>query len=234
MFLTRNTRYTKRITAMRLLLIEDDEMIGKSIREGLRRENYGVDWVRDGWAAEQSLTATDYDLLILDLGLPRISGLQVLKNARQKGRKVPVLIITARDGVEDRVNGLDAGADDYLVKPFSMSELGARVRALLRRSAGQAAPVYRQGELELNPLTREVLFSGKTVPLSQREFAILESLMRHPGTVISRSSLEQSVYAWGQEVESNAVEVHISNLRKKLSPKLIQTVRGVGYKISTE
>lgn len=216
---------------MRLLLVEDDEMIGKSIREGLRRESYGVDWVRDGWAAEQSLIATDYDLLILDLGLPRVHGLQVLKNARQKGKKVPVLIITARDGVEDRVNGLDAGADDYLVKPFSMSELGARVRALLRCSAGQAAPVFRNGGVELNPLTREVLFNGKEITLSQREFAILESLIRRPGTVISRASLEQSVYAWGQEVESNAVEVHISNLRKKLAPKLIKTVRGVGYKL---
>lgn len=219
---------------MRLLLIEDDAMIGKSIREGLRRENYAVDWVRDGWAAEKSLADTDYDMLILDLGLPRVHGLQVLKNARLKGIKVPVLIITARDGVEDRVNGLDAGADDYLVKPFSLSELGARVRALLRRSAGQAAPVYRHGEVELNPLTKVVQFGGKAVSLSQREFAILESLIRHPGTVISRASLEQSVYAWGQEVESNAIEVHISNLRKKLSPKLIQTVRGVGYKISSQ
>jgi DNA-binding response OmpR family regulator len=219
---------------MRLLLIEDNPMIGKSIREGLRRESYGVDWVRDGWAAEQSLIATDYDLLILDLGLPRVHGLQVLKNVRQKGKKVPVLIITARDGVDDRVNGLDAGADDYLVKPFSMSELGARVRALLRRSAGQADPVFRNGEVELNPLTREVLCKGKEVTLSQREFAILESLIRHPGTVISRASLEQSVYAWGQEVESNAVEVHISNLRKKLTPKLIKTVRGVGYKLSEQ
>ncbi len=219
---------------MRLLLIEDNPMIGKSIREGLRRESYGVDWVRDGWAAEQSLIATDYDLLILDLGLPRVHGLQVLKNVRQKGKKVPVLIITARDGVDDRVNGLDAGADDYLVKPFSMSELGARVRALLRRSAGQADPVFRNGEVELNPLTREVLCKGKEVTLSQREFAILESLIRHPGTVISRASLEQSVYAWGQEVESNAVEVHLSNLRKKLTPKLIKTVRGVGYKLSEQ
>lgn len=209
-------------------------MIGKSICEGLRRESYGVDWVRDGWAAEQSLTATDYDLLILDLGLPRVHGLQVLKSTRHKGKKIPVLVITARDGVEDRVNGLDAGADDYLVKPFSMSELAARVRALLRRSAGQAAPVFRNSGVELNPLTREVLFNGKEVTLSQREFAILESLIRHPGTVISRASLEQSIYAWGQEVESNAVEVHISNLRKKLTPKLIKTIRGVGYKLSEQ
>ena len=219
---------------MRLLLVEDDEMIGKSIREGLHREGYGIDWVRDGWAAEQSLTATDYDLLILDLGLPRVHGLQVLKSTRHKGKKIPVLVITARDGVEDRVNGLDAGADDYLVKPFSMSELGARVRALLRRSAGQAAPVFRNGGVELNPLTREVLFNGKEVTLTQREYAILESLIRHPGTVISRASLEQSVYAWGQEVESNAVEVHISNLRKKLAPKLIKTIRGIGYKLSEQ
>ncbi len=207
-------------------------MIGKSIREGLHREGYGVDWVRDGWAAEKSLTDTDYDLLILDLGLPRVNGLQVLKNARQKGKKVPVLIITARDGVVDRVNGLDAGADDYLVKPFSMSELGARVRALLRRSAGQADPVFRYAGVELNPLTREVHFNKKSVSLSQREFALLENLIRHPGMVISRTSLEQSIYAWGEEVDSNAVEVHISNLRKKLDPKLIKTVRGIGYKIA--
>lgn len=214
---------------MRLLLVEDDPMIGKSIREG-----YGVDWVRDGWAAEQSLNATAYDMLILDLGLPRIHGLQVLKHTRQTGIKVPVLVITARDGVEDRVSGLDAGADDYLVKPFSMPELGARVRALLRRSTGHADPVFRHGGVELNPQTHAVFFNKKSVSLSQREFALLESLIRHPGMVISRASLEQSIYAWGEEVESNTVEVHISNLRKKLGHRIIKTVRGVGYKIEEQ
>lgn len=216
---------------MRLLLVEDDPMIGKSIREGLRREGYGIDWVRDGWAAERSMSETDYDALILDLGLPRINGLQVLKNARKTGSKIPVLIITARDDVEDRVNGLDAGADDYLVKPFSLPEFGARIRALLRRSAGNADPIFRHGGVELNQITHSVIFNGKNVQLSQREFALLENLIRRPGMVISKTSLEQSIYGWGEEVESNAVEVHISNIRKKLSPMLIKTIRGIGYKI---
>lgn len=216
---------------MRLLLIEDDPMIGKSIRDGLRREGYGVDWVRDGWAGEQSLNTESYDLLILDLALPRKDGLAVLSTARSKGKTMPVLIITARSEVGDRVIGLDAGADDYLVKPFSMSELSARVRALLRRSFGRADTTLRAGGLELNPQTREVRVSGKSVALSQRELALLEHLMHRPGAIISKSSLEGSIYAWGEEVESNTIEVHISNLRKKLDPDRIVTVRGVGYRI---
>lgn len=217
---------------MRLLLIEDDPMIGKSIRDGLRREGYGVDWVRDGWAGEQSVNAESYDLLILDLGLPRKSGLAVLSAVRASGKTTPALIITARSEVGDRVTGLDAGADDYLVKPFSMQELGARVRALLRRSFGRAETTLHAGLLELNPQTREVRLDGKSVALSQRELALLEHLMRRPGAIISKASLEGGIYAWGEEVESNTIEVHISNLRKKLGPDRIVTVRSVGYRIN--
>ena len=216
---------------MRLLLIEDDSMIGKSIRDGLRREGYSVDWVRDGWAGEQSINAESYDLLILDLGLPRKDGLALLSTIRASGKTLPALIITARSEIDDRVKGLDVGADDYLVKPFSMPELGARVRALLRRSAGRADTTLRAGELALNPQTQEVHLGAKSVALSQRELALLERLMRRPGAIVSKSNLEGSIYAWGEEVESNTIEVHISNLRKKLGTDRIITVRGVGYRI---
>jgi two-component system response regulator QseB len=219
-------------TAMRLLLIEDDPMIGKSIRDGLRREGYSVDWVRDGWAGEQSVKTQDYDMLILDLGLPRKDGLAVLSSIRASGKIIPVLIITARSEVDDRVAGLDAGADDYLVKPFSMPELNARVRALLRRSFGRADTVIQAGDLEINPQSREVHIGGKNIALSQRELALLEQLMQRPGAIVSKSSLEGSIYAWGEEVESNTIEVHISNLRKKLGADRIITVRGIGYRIN--
>lgn len=206
-------------------------MIGKSIREGLRREGYGVDWVRDGWAGEQSVNAEPYNLLILDLGLPRKDGMEVLSSLRSKGHSMPVLIITAKGEVNERITGLDAGADDYLVKPFSMDELSARVRALLRRSFGRAESVLSAGELMLDPQTREVRLGEKTIALSHRELAVLEHLMRRPGAIVSKTSLEQSIYGWGEEVESNAVEVHISNLRKKLGADTIATVRGAGYRI---
>lgn len=219
---------------MRLLLIEDDPMIGKSIRDGLRREGYSVDWVRDGWAGEQSINAEPYDMLILDLGLPRKDGLTVLSTVRASGKIMPVLIITARSEVDDRVMGLDAGADDYLVKPFSMPELSARVRALLRRSFGRADTTLHAGDLELNPQTREVHLGGKCIALSQRELALLEHLMRRPGAIVSKTNLEGSIYGWGEEVESNTIEVHISNLRKKLGTDRISTVRGVGYRIETK
>ena len=216
---------------MRLLLIEDDPMIGKSIRDGLRREGYSVDWVRDGWAGEQSANAEPYNLLILDLGLPRKDGMEVLSSLRSKGQAMPVLIISAKGEVHDRITGLDAGADDYLVKPFGMDELSARVRALLRRSFGRAESVLSAGELMLDPQTREVRLGEKTIALSHRELALLEHLMRRPGAIVSKTSLEQSIYGWGEEVESNAVEVHISNLRKKLGADRIATVRGAGYRI---
>ena len=206
-------------------------MIGKSIREGLRREGYGVDWVRDGWAGEQSVNAEPYNLLILDLGLPRKDGMEVLSSLRSKGHSMPVLITTAKGEVNERITGLDAGADDYLVKPFGMDELSARVRALLRRSFGRAESVLSAGELMLNPQTREVRLGEKAIALSHRELAVLEHLMRRPGAIVSKTSLEQSIYGWGEEVESNAVEVHISNLRKKLGADTIATVRGAGYRI---
>lgn len=216
---------------MRLLLIEDDELIGKSIREGLRREGYSVDWVRDGWAGERSLSQEPYDLLVLDLRIPRKDGLTLLTDIRRAGNAIPVLVVTARDAIDDRVKGLDCGADDYLVKPFSTAELSARVRALLRRGAGRTETILRAGEVELDPLTHEVRFRGREVALSQREFALLEQLMRRPGAVVSKSRLEQSMYGWGEEVDSNTVEVHVSNLRKKLDSTAITTVRGVGYRI---
>ena len=218
---------------MRLLLIEDEPLIGKSIREGLKREGYTVDWVRDGWAGEQSLRQEPYDALLLDLGVPRKDGLTLLSEIRGAGNAIPVLAITARDAIEDRVKGLDCGADDYLVKPFSMAELSARVRALLRRNAGNVETVFRAGPLELDPTTHVVRLNGESIALSQREFALLKQLMRRPGAVVSKSQIEQSIYGWGEEVESNAVEVHVSNIRKKIGASAIETVRGVGYRIAT-
>lgn len=217
---------------MRLLVIEDDPMIGKSIREGLRREGHAVDWVRDGWAGERTLNEEAYDVLLLDLGLPRKDGLEVLSAIRAVGKDLPVLIITARDSVEERVRGLDAGADDYLVKPFSMPELSARVRALLRRRDGSPNTILKAGAIALNPATREVRTGDHPIALSQREFALLQRLMLRPGTVVSRLALEQSLYGWGEEVESNAIEVHISNLRKKLGAAAIETMRGIGYRMA--
>lgn len=219
---------------MRLLLVEDDPMIGKSIHIGLRREGYSVDWAQDGRAGEHSLATSTYDLVILDLGLPRKDGLTVLRSLRNSGEVLPVLIISARGQVEERVEGLDAGADDYLVKPFSMSELTARVRALVRRSYQRAGSTYRAGALELDLETREARLADKGIPLSQRELALLEQLMRRPGTIVSKSNLEASIYAWGEEVQSNTIEVHISNLRKKLGFDRIVTVRGLGYRIESQ
>lgn len=221
----------RRMSEMRLLLVEDDAMIGKSIREGLRRDGYVVDWVRDGWAGEHAVGEQTYDLLLLDLGLPRKNGIEVLNSVRRTGKTLPVLVITARDSVEDRVNGLDAGADDYLVKPFSMSELRARVRALLRRSSGRTESVLKCGDLELDTVDREVRLRGERVALSHRELALLERLMHKPGATVSKAALENSIYGWGEEVESNAIEVHVSKLRRKLGPSLIETVRGLGYRV---
>lgn len=216
---------------MRILLVEDDTMIGKSVQIGLKREGYAVDWVRDGVAAELSLANGSYELLLLDLGLPRKSGLEVLAGVRAKKNAIPVLILTARDAVADRVKGLDAGADDYLVKPFDLDELNARIRALIRRQGGRSAPLIEHGELTVNPVTHEVQLRGVPVTLSSREYALLDALLERPGIPLSRSQLEESIYGWGEEVESNTVEVYIHSLRRKLGQGLIVNVRGVGYLI---
>ncbi len=214
---------------MRLLLAEDDPMIGKSVQIGLKKEGYAVDWVRDGVAAELALANDVYELLLLDLGLPRKNGLAVLAGLRARKNTLPVLILTARDAVADRVKGLDGGADDYLVKPFDLDELTARVRALLRRRGGRAEPLLEHGNLRVNPVSHEVSLSGQPVALSAREFALLSALLERPGVPLSRKQLEDRIYGWGEEVESNAVEVHIHALRRKLGPEWIRNVRGVGY-----
>jgi len=217
---------------MRVLVVEDDPMIGRAVADGLLGDGYAVDWVRDGGAAELALKHSLYDLALLDLGLPRKDGLEVLKSLRRSHIEVPVMIITARDAVADRIAGLDHGADDYLVKPFDLDELLARARAVVRRRAGRASPELVFGALTLDPAKREVSFRGARVELSAREFAVLEALMREPGTVVSRARLEDSVYGWGEEVGSNSVEVHLHHLRKKLAPELIRNVRGVGYRVA--
>lgn len=219
---------------MRLLLVEDDPMIGEGIRDGLGQEGFAVDWVRDGAAAETALGAEPYAAVLLDLGLPRKGGLEVLRAARAQRNDVPILVITARDAVADRIRGLDAGADDYLVKPFDLDELAARVRALVRRAEGRAEPVLRHGAIVLNPATRAATLAGRPVALSAREFALLHALMARPGMVLSRAQLEERLYGWGEEVGSNAVEVHIHNLRRKLGAGTIRNVRGVGYTIAAE
>ena len=221
---------------MRLLLVEDDAMIGESLHKGLRQDGYVVDWVRDGAAADAALHFTDgaepYAMVLLDLGLPRKDGFALLQGLRKRKNQVPVLILTARDAVSDRVKGLDLGADDYLVKPFSLDELAARIRAVLRRHAGRAEPRVAYGGLTLDPSARKVTCRGKEVAVSAREFSLLEALLDRPGKALSRAQLEERLYGWGQEVASNAVEVHVHNLRKKLGEDAIETVRGVGYAIT--
>lgn len=216
---------------MRILLVEDDRMIGESVEEGLRGESYAVDWVCDGISAELALKTTGYDLVLLDLGLPRQQGLSVLSRYRADGGEAPVLIVTARDATADRVKGLDAGADDYLVKPYDLDELFARIRALLRRRSGRSNPEISLRGLVLNPATHEASFEGAPLNLSRREFSLLHALVDPPGVVLSRSVLEEKVYGWGEEVESNAIEVYIHSLRKKLGSDFIKNVRGVGYKV---
>ncbi len=216
---------------MRLLLVEDDRMLGASVQRGLRQQGHAVDWVQDGDAAELALAGEPYEVVLLDLGLPRKGGLEVLANARGRRNRAPVLILTARDAVADRVAGLDAGADDYLVKPFDLDELAARVRALKRRSSGRAEPKIEHGRLTLDPAGHEVFLDGAPVALSAREFTLLQALLEHPGRPLSRAQLEERLYGWGEEVESNAVEVHVHALRRKLGSEWIKTLRGVGYMV---
>lgn len=218
---------------MRILLVEDDDMIGESVVAGLECEGHAVDWVRDGNSALLALNTTEFSLVILDLGLPGKDGLQVLKEMRAKRNATPVLVTTARDTVDDRIRGLDMGADDYLIKPYDLNELSARIRALLRRSAGRADPILERGELRISPHTREVTYRGEPVILSSKEYALLFALAERQGVVWSRSQLEEKLYNWDNTVGSNAIEVHIHHLRKKLSDSAIKTVRGVGYLLET-
>ncbi|OGI47022.1 MAG: DNA-binding response regulator [Candidatus Muproteobacteria bacterium RBG_16_65_34] len=214
---------------MRILVVEDDPLLGDALRVGLRQTGFQTDWVKDGVAAELALKTEPYAAVVLDLGLPRLEGLELLRRARAAGNKVPVVVVTARDAVEDRVQGLDSGADDYVVKPVDLQELAARLRALVRRSRGEATPRLRVGPLELDPAAHRVSFRGQEIEIPPREFALLHELMRNAGRVLSREQLVQRLYAWGEEVESNAIEVHIHHLRRRLAPELIRTVRGVGY-----
>jgi two-component system response regulator QseB len=217
---------------MRLLLVEDDNMIGEAVRAGLRQEGFTVDWVREAEAGDAAMRTEPYALLLLDLGLPRKSGLDWLRELRRRGDPTPVLVITARDAVADRIAGLDGGADDYMVKPFDLDELAARVRAVLRRHGGRAEPLLQHGELTLDPATRQATLNGQPVTLSAREYAVLAALLERPGAILSRAQLEQRLYGWGEEVESNAVEVHIHHLRKKLGADAIRNVRGLGYTLA--
>ncbi|MDO6386159.1 MULTISPECIES: response regulator [unclassified Uliginosibacterium] len=219
---------------MRLLLVEDDLMIGESVLDLLRDDGYAVDWVRSAGMADSALASGTYDLILLDLGLPDRDGLELLRALRARKERVPVLIVTARDAVPARVLGLDAGADDYIVKPYDLDELLARIRALLRRSAGRAEPVYEYQNVCINPATREVTVDGQPVLLSAREWAVLEPLLARPGMILSRARLEEKLFSWKDDVNSNAVEVYIHGLRKKLGAQLIQNVRGVGYLIPKE
>jgi two-component system OmpR family response regulator/two-component system response regulator QseB len=217
---------------MRILLAEDDALLGDGLRAGLRQRGFQVDWVRDGAAAERELRAEPYAAAVLDLGLPQRDGLQVLAAARRAGITLPVLVLTARDAVPDRIKGLDVGADDYVVKPVDLDELAARLRALVRRAHGQPRERLSARDVELDPAARTVSRCGAEVALSAREFDLLHVLMLNAGRVLSREQLEQHLYSWGQEVESNTIEVHVHHLRRKLGPGVIDTVRGVGYTLA--
>lgn len=214
---------------MRLLLVEDDELLGRGLHAGLVHAGFAVDWARTGEDAAAALETADYDAVVLDIGLPAMDGLTLLRGRRRQGDARPVLLLTARDAIADRVAGLDAGGDDYLVKPFDLDELLARLRALLRRANGTARPTLGSGRIRLDPASRAVALDGWPVALSQREFAVLHDLMLNAGRVLSRAQLEDRLYGWGEEIESNAIEVHVHNLRRKLYPEAIRTIRGVGY-----
>jgi len=217
---------------MRILLAEDDELLGSGIRAGLAQHGFAVDWVRDGVAAERELATGAYQACVLDLGLPRQDGMDVLQGARARRNTMPVLVLTARDAVPARIAGLDAGADDYLIKPVDLHELAARLRALVRRAHGQSDTLLTVGSVTLNPAAHQVLLGGQPVELSNREYKLLHALLLNAGRVLSREQLEQRLYQWGSEINSNAVEVHIYHLRRKLGATLIETVRGVGYRIA--
>ncbi len=217
---------------MRILLIEDDAMIGRAVREGLTQAGFAVDWVKNGRDAELSLANRVHDLAVLDLGLPHKDGFDVLAGLRAAGNAIPVLIASARDAVRDRIAGLEAGADDYVLKPFDLDELIARVRALLRRHSGSGSPLLSLGSLVLDPVRKTVSRAGTPVELSAKEFAVLEALMQRPGAVLSRERLEEAVYGWGEEIGSNAIEVHLHHLRRKLGAAAIKNVRGVGYRVT--
>jgi two-component system OmpR family response regulator/two-component system response regulator QseB len=219
---------------MRILVVEDDPLLGDGLAAGLRQRGFDVDWLRDGIAAELALRGEPYAAVVLDLGLPRLDGLELLRRERARGARAPILVLTARDAVGDRVKGFDTGADDYVVKPVDLDELAARLRALIRRSRGEAAPVLVQGELRLDPSARHVTFRDAPVELQAREFNLLHELMLNAGRVLTREQIENRLYAYGEEIESNAVEVHVHHLRRKLAPELIRTVRGVGYVLPKE
>jgi two-component system OmpR family response regulator/two-component system response regulator QseB len=217
---------------MRILIAEDDPQLGDGLTVGLRQDGYAVDWVKDGVAADLALKTETFDLLVLDLGLPRLAGMEVLARLRGRGQSLPVLILTARDATGDKIAGLDCGADDYVVKPIDLDELAARVRALARRAAGRAAPLLQHGELVLDPAARQVTLAGLPVDLAGREFALLQTLLENRGRVMTRAQLEGSLYGWRDEPDSNALEVHVHHLRKKLGADLIKTLRGVGYMVT--
>jgi two-component system, OmpR family, response regulator len=216
---------------MRVLLIEDDKMIGAAVQQALRDAAYAVDWVTDGETAIQAAENEVYEVALLDLGLPAADGREVLRRFRERGRRLPVIIVTARDGVDDRIDGLDLGADDYLVKPFEIRELLARMRAVLRREGSGSSPLLSNGRLHLDPVTREARFAGETSLLTAREFALLQALLARPGAIMSRSELERHIYGWNEEVESNAIEFLIHAIRKKLGATAIRNVRGVGWMV---
>lgn len=219
---------------MRILVVEDDPLLGDALKAGLRQRGFDADWLRDGIAAELALRGETYAAVVLDLGLPRLDGLELLRRERAKGSHVPILVLTARDAIGDRVKGFDTGADDYVIKPVDLDELAARLRALIRRSRGEAAPLLELGELRLDPSSRIVAFRGAMVDLQAKEFNLLHELMLNAGRVLTREQIEDRLYAFGEEIESNAVEVHVHHLRRKLAPAIIRTVRGVGYVMPRE
>jgi len=219
---------------MRILLVEDDELLGDGIVTGLQQEGHAVDWIKDGKTAAMTIPHEEFDAVLLDLGLPRMDGVEVIKVVRKEGVSTPIMILTARDAIEDRVAGLDAGADDYITKPFDLNEVLARLRALTRRSSGRATPVIEHGNITLDPAAREVIFKGSPVKLSRREFSLLHALLQNRGRVISRNQIIETLYGWDEDIDSNALEVHIHHLRKKFGSDVIRTIRGIGYMVSKQ